>query len=34
MRHFDRRATSHIAPQKQIHHLRHIIREIARELPE
>jgi NTE family protein len=28
------RATSHIARQKQIHHLRHIIRELARELPE
>jgi len=28
------RATSHIARQKQIHHLRHIIRELAKELPE
>src|SRR4029450_5890973 len=27
------RATSHIARQKQIHHLRHIIREISKELP-
>jgi NTE family protein len=27
------RATSHIARQKQIHHLRHIIRELAKELP-
>jgi NTE family protein len=31
---FASRATSHIARQKQIHHLRHIIREIAKELPE
>ena len=30
---FASRATSHIARQKQIHHLRHIIREICRELP-
>ena len=28
------RATSHIARQKQIHHLRHIIRELARRVPE
>jgi NTE family protein len=28
------RADSHIARQKQIHHLRHIIRELTRELPE
>jgi NTE family protein len=28
------RATSHIARQKQIHHLRHIIRELGKELPE
>jgi len=28
------RATSHIARQQQIHHLRHIIREISKELPE
>jgi NTE family protein len=28
------RATSHIARQKQIHHLRHIIRELSKELPE
>jgi NTE family protein len=28
------RADSHIAKQKQIHHLRHIIRELAREMPE
>jgi NTE family protein len=28
------RATSHIARQKQIHHLRHIIREIAKHVPE
>jgi hypothetical protein len=27
------RATSHIARHKQIHHLRHIIREISKELP-
>ena len=27
------RADSHIARQKQIHHLRHVIRELARELP-
>jgi NTE family protein len=27
------RARSHIARQKQIHHLRHIIRELAREMP-
>ncbi len=31
---FASRATSHIARQKQIHHLRHIIRELAKELPE
>ncbi len=30
---FASRATSHIAKQKQIHHLRHIIRELSRELP-
>jgi NTE family protein len=28
------RAKSHIARQKQIHHLRHIIRELAKEVPE
>src|SRR6185295_6535797 len=28
------RATSHIARQKQIHHLRHIIRQLAKKLPE
>ena len=28
------RATSHIARQKQIHHLRHIVRELAKHLPE
>jgi NTE family protein len=28
------RAKSHIARQKQIHHLRHIIREIAKHVPE
>jgi NTE family protein len=28
------RAQSHIARQKQIHHLRHIIRELSKELPE
>jgi NTE family protein len=28
------RADSHIVRQKQIHHLRHVIRELARELPE
>ncbi len=28
------RARSHIARQKQIHHLRHIIRELAKQLPE
>ena len=28
------RATSHVARQNQIHHLRHIILEIAKELPE
>ena len=31
---FASRATSHIARQKQIHHLRHIIRELSKELPE
>jgi NTE family protein len=30
---FASRATSHIARQKQIHHLRHIIRELSKELP-
>jgi NTE family protein len=28
------RATSHISRQKQIHHLRHIIRELSKELPD
>src|SRR5207249_2948009 len=28
------RATSHIARQKQIHHLRHIVRDVAKHLPE
>ena len=28
------RAKSHIARQKQIHHLRHIIRELAKHVPE
>jgi NTE family protein len=31
---FASRARSHIARQKQIHHLRHIIRELAKKLPE
>jgi NTE family protein len=31
---FASRATSHIARQKQIHHLRHIIREIAKRVPD
>ena len=31
---FASRASSHIARQQQIHHLRHIIRELAKELPE
>src|SRR5258708_14985100 len=31
---FASRAKSHIARQKQIHHLRHIIREIAKHVPE
>jgi NTE family protein len=31
---FASRATSHIARQKQIHHLRHIIRELSKELPD
>jgi NTE family protein len=30
---FASRATSHISRQKQIHHLRHIIRELSKELP-
>jgi len=30
---FASRADSHIARQKQIHHLRHVIRELARQLP-
>jgi NTE family protein len=30
---FASRADSHIAKQKQIHHLRHVIRELARQLP-
>ena len=31
---FASRANSHVTKQKQIHHLRHIIRELAKELPE
>ncbi len=31
---FASRARSHIARQKQIHHLRHVIRELAKKLPE